>query len=84
FGKKLPFYIVLTGNQTDKTTEGSLAVQNSQQAVAAKLKNVFIAYNETPSFPEKKWLKDNVHYNQTALNEIGEKVAETVFNRNKK
>lgn len=84
FGKKLPFYIVLTGNQTDKTTEGSLAVQNSQKAVAAKLKYVYIAYSETPNFPQKNWLKDNVHYNQTALNEIGEKVAETVFNRNKK
>jgi hypothetical protein len=80
FGKKLPFYIVLTGNQTDKTTEGSLAVQNAQQAVAKKLKKVYIAYNQTPIFGEKKWLKDNVHYNQTALNDIGEKVAETVYN----
>lgn len=81
FGKKLPFYIVLTGNQTDKTTEGSLAVQNAQQAVAAKLNHVYIAYNQTPTFPEKNWLKDNVHYNQTALNDIGEKVAETVYNK---
>jgi hypothetical protein len=79
FGKKMPFYIVLTGNQTDKTTEGSVAVQNAQQAVAKKLKQVYIAYDKTPTFPEKKWLKDNVHYNQTALNDIGEKVAETVF-----
>jgi hypothetical protein len=80
-GKNLPFYIVLTGNQTDKTTEGSLAVQNAQKAVAAKLKNVYIAYSETPTFPQKNWLKDIVHYKQEALNEIGEKVAETVYNK---
>ncbi len=80
-GKNLPFYIVLTGNQTDKTTEGSLAVQHVQKIVAAKLKQVYIAYDQTPNFLEKKWLKDIVHYNQTALNEIGEKVAETIYDK---
>jgi len=72
---------VLTGSQTDKTTDGSLAVQNTQKAVAAKFKNVYIAYSKTPTFPQKNLLKDNVHYNQQALNEIGEKVAETVYNK---
>jgi hypothetical protein len=81
FGKNLPFYIVLTGNQTDKPTEGSLAVQNVQKNVAAKLKQVYIAYDQTPHFPEKRLLKDIVHYNQTALNEIGEKVAETIYDK---
>lgn len=79
FGQKLPFYIVLTGNQTDKTTEGTDAVRSAQMAVAAKLKNVYITYKEAQTFPQRGWLKDNVHYTQQGLNEIGEKTAEVVF-----
>ena len=39
------------------------------------MENVYIGYNETEFFIERGWLKDVVHYNQIALNDIGEKLA---------
>lgn len=75
FGQKLPFYIVLTGYQTDKDPAGGLAVRNMQKKVAKKMKKVYVAYEQTDTFPERKWYIDNVHYNQDALNDIGLSVA---------
>lgn len=84
FGKKLPFYIVQTAYQQDKTLEGCEAVRNAQAAVAKKMKGVYISYAETGEFAQRKWFKDNVHYNQEALNDIGTKTAEFVYSKSKK
>lgn len=84
FSKKLPFYIVQTAYQQDKAPEGCDAVRNAQTLVAKKMKGVFIAYNETGEFAQRKWFKDNVHYNQEALNDIGTKTAEFVHSKSKK
>ena len=43
------------------------------------MKGVYIAYNETEEFAERKRFKDRVHYNQEGLNDIGVKTAECVF-----
>jgi endoglucanase len=75
FGKKLPFYIVQTAYQQDKAPEGCQAVRDAQEAVAKKMKRVYIAYGETGEFAKRKWFKDIVHYNQEGLNDIGTKVA---------
>lgn len=82
YGKKLPFYIVQTAYQKDKAPHGCEAVRNAQAAVAEKMKGVYIAYGETAEFGERNWFKDNVHYNQDALNDIGTKVAEFVYMKN--
>jgi imidazolonepropionase-like amidohydrolase len=84
FGKKLPFYIVQTAYQQDKAPEGCDAVRIAQTSVAKKIKQVYIAYTETGEFEQRKWFKDNVHYNQEALNDIGAKTAEFVHSKNKK
>jgi hypothetical protein len=84
FGKKLPFYIVQTAYQQDKAPTGCDAVRNAQIVVAKKMKGVYIAYDETGEFAQRKWFKDIVHYNQEALNDIGTKTAEFVYTKNLK
>jgi hypothetical protein len=81
FDAKLPFYIVQTAYQQDKAPDGCQAVRDVQSAVAQKTDGVFLAYYETGSFAQRKWFKDNVHYNQDALNDIGTKTAEFVFSQ---
>ena len=84
FGKKLPFFIVLTAYQQDKAPAGCDAVRNAQAAVSKKMKRVYIAYGETGEFVRRNWFKDIVHYNQTGLNDIGTKSAEFVYSKLKK
>jgi hypothetical protein len=84
FGKRLAFYIIQTAYQQDKAPEGCDAVRNAQTSVAKKMKDVFIVYGETGEFAQRKWFKDNVHYNQEALNDIGIKTAEFVYSKSKK
>ena len=80
FGKTLPFYIIQTAYQQDKAPDGCQAVRDVQAAVAKKIKGVYLAYKETSEFALRKWFKDIVHYNQDALNDIGTKTAEFIFN----
>lgn len=80
-GIKLPFYIVQTAYQQDKETKGCQQVRDVQKALANKMDNVFIAYNETAAFANRTWFKDKVHYNQEGLNDIGVKTAEYIFNQ---
>jgi hypothetical protein len=79
FDKDVPFYIVQTAYQQDKAPDGCRAVRRQQHAVARKLKGVYIAYSETDQFAKRKWFKDNVHYNQDALNHIGRELASFVI-----
>ena len=75
YGKDLPVYIVLVGNQKNKPVCDSESIRKMQSKVARKMRHVYVAYSETPSFAQKGWLLDNVHYCKTALNDIGTKVA---------
>lgn len=79
YGDELPFYIVQTGYQTDRPIKGCLAVRHAQLKVADNLKGVYVAYENTNLFPEKNWLIDKVHYSQEALNDIGKKVAQYIY-----
>ncbi|MDT0294653.1 sialate O-acetylesterase [Mesonia ostreae] len=74
---EVPFIIVETGRfQGDSIKDqGYKAVREAQREVAAEMENVHIGYNETEFFIERQWLKDVVHYNQEALNDIGKKLA---------
>jgi len=83
FGKKRQFYIVQTAYQQDKAPDGCEAVRSAQLAVTQKMKGVYLAYGETGEFAQRKWFRDIVHYNQTALNDIGTKVAEFVVRTKK-
>jgi len=81
FGESLPVYIVQTGFQQDKSPEGCQMVRDVQQKVSRKMKHVYLAYTETDAFAQRGWFKDNVHYNQEALNDIGEKLGSFVFSQ---
>jgi hypothetical protein len=80
-GDEVPFYIVQTAFQQDKSPEGCQMVRDVQRAVSRKMKRVYLAYTETDEFAKRGWFKDNVHYNQEALNDIGEKTASFAFTR---
>ena len=70
-GKNVPFYIVQTGYQSGRPILGNNHVRKMQQEIAKELEYVFIAYDKTTSFFDRNLMKDHVHYNQDALNEIG-------------
>ncbi|QKZ14224.1 sialate O-acetylesterase [Spirosoma sp. KUDC1026] len=77
-GATIPFYIVLTGNQIGRAPTGNDVVRMAQLRVARQLTNVSIVYADANQFPAKRWMKDFVHYNQDALNDIGRTVAERI------
>lgn len=81
-GHQIPFYIVLTGNQAGREPSGNQAVREAQNRVADKLSKVFIVYKSAAGFSDRGLMKDFVHYNQTALNEIGTQVAEKIVSLN--
>lgn len=74
-GSDVPVYIVLTGYQTGRTKAGSDAVRAAQLSVATRTARTYIVYRETDEFAGRGWMKDFVHYNQTGLNDIGQKTA---------
>ncbi|MBC9929128.1 sialate O-acetylesterase [Chitinophaga qingshengii] len=77
-GNKVPFFIVQTGNYSGHPVAGFEEVRKAQQAVARKLPAVMIVYRDTPSFPTKKWMTDDIHYNQEGLNDIGRVIAKEI------
>ncbi|SEW32597.1 protein of unknown function [Chitinophaga arvensicola] len=83
-GQQLNFYIIQTGYYLHHPTTGFDAVRKAQERVAGKVKKVYIVYRETNQFSEKGWMKDEIHYNQTALNNIGATVAKQVALKEKK
>lgn len=74
-GSDVLVYIVLTGYQAGRTKAGSDAVRAAQLSVATRTARTYIVYRETDEFDGRGWMKDFVHYNQTGLNDIGQKTA---------
>lgn len=74
---EVPFIIVETGRFQGNPLkdQGYKSIREAQREVAAEMDNVYIGYRETEFFIERDWLKDVVHYNQEALNDIGKKLA---------
>ena len=79
FGRKVGFYIVLTGYYTGHPQTGFDQVRLAQTNVAKRLKNTHIVYENTHLFNEEGRLHDAIHYNQTALNDIGETAAKYIL-----
>jgi hypothetical protein len=71
----LSFYIIQTGFYKNHTREGFDEVRKAQERVAAHLPNTFIVYKNTAEFEQLGWMKDEIHYSQQGLNDIGEKTA---------
>ena len=73
----IPFIIIETGDFEGDEPKSNCyqKIREAQREVAEEMEKVYIGYNETEFFIERGWLKDVVHYNQQALNDIGEKLA---------
>lgn len=73
-GNNLPFYIIRTGSRVNPRFEsGFRAVREVQDAVAASDPYSAVVYRDAYLFPTRHWMRDDVHYNQTGLNDIGTK-----------
>lgn len=79
YGKRTPFYIVMTGFQKNRAKEGCLEVRRIQNEVSQEIRNVYIVYDTGWMSDGDNWYKDIVHYNQKSLNIIGKKAAEEAF-----
>jgi len=74
-GETLPFYIIQTGYYKNHAREGFNGVRKAQELVAEHLPNTFLVYKNTADFEKLGWMKDEIHYSQQGLNDIGEKMA---------
>ncbi|GAA4779893.1 hypothetical protein GCM10023231_03400 [Olivibacter ginsenosidimutans] len=70
-----PFFLVKTGYYSQHSKTGFDLVRAAQTKVAQSLDQVYIAFEKTNTFPERQLMVDAIHYNQQALNELGEAVA---------
>lgn len=77
YGQNFSFVIIETGRHATcgACDIGNSLVREVQQRVAVSIPNTYIGYNKTKDFITLGWLKDPVHYNQEALNDIGDVVA---------
>ncbi len=77
YEQNFSFVIIETGRHAtcEACDFGNRLVREAQQRVAASIPNTYIGYNKTKDFITLDWLKDPVHYNQEALNDIGDVVA---------
>ena len=87
FRKKLrkivEIYVVETGNYIDHPQQGFDAVREIQKQVSHELEHVHIVYIEAKNFASMGLMKDQIHYNQIALNDIGAKVARWIITHEK-
>lgn len=77
-GAGMPFYIVQTGYYKNHPRAGFDAVQTAQRRVSLTMPNVFMVF-KTARFAVEDKLKDEIHYNQEALNETGKAIADAVY-----
>lgn len=77
-GNSLPFYIVQTGFYKNHPQEGYKQVQQMQQQVADVMHNVHLVFKASVFYQQNR-LKDEIHYNQDALNEMGTTLADSVL-----
>lgn len=82
-GVSVPFYIVQTGVYVHHPVKGFDVVRKVQQWLADNIQDVFLAYGDANKFPQRDWMKDEIHYKQAAYNEIGKKVAAFVADKEK-
>jgi Carbohydrate esterase, sialic acid-specific acetylesterase len=77
-GSDVRFYIVQTGTYLNHPTAGYEQIRIAQAALPRSVPNVYLVYTETHQFPPKGWMTDEIHYNQTGLNHIGQTIAQLI------
>ncbi len=78
-GATVPFYIVKTGYYANHPRAGFDTVQRIQSQVAQEDPYTKIVFEDAGTFPDKKWMTDEIHYNQTGLNFLGATVSRNIL-----
>lgn len=78
FGANTKFYIIQTGYYIHHPVQGFDIVRKIQENISKRMKQIYIVYNQTGAFKNKGWMKDEIHYSQNALNDIGVEIAKQV------
>lgn len=80
-GAEMPFYIVQTGYYLNHPRAGFDAVQAVQRRVCLSMPHVFMVF-KTARFADENKLKDEIHYDQGALNDSGKAIADAIYRLN--
>lgn len=76
---EMPFWVFQTGKFEDGShAEGMQAVRDAQLETTEEQDQTFMASAIQKNFADDGRMNDNVHYNQTGLNDMGAEGAETV------
>ncbi|HEY9054984.1 MAG TPA: sialate O-acetylesterase [Rectinemataceae bacterium] len=78
FGSSLTFGVVRTGTLVGADDTCFALVRGVQDKVCGDSVGVPMLYSETDQFPDRGWMVDVVHYNQTGLDAIG-RAAASIF-----
>jgi hypothetical protein len=80
YGADMPFYMIKTGTRTDQNDTGYSEIRDAQDEIVAEdpHRNKFI-YKNTFGFIARGMMRDVVHYNQAAQNEIGREGAAVIL-----
>lgn len=75
---KAPFHIFQVGRPLDEDTDGFQKVREIQRDIAENDPHTEMIFDDCVRFAEDEMMNDRLHYNQTALNEMGQVGAENV------
>lgn len=78
FGEEIPVFISKTGYYREHEQTGFKQVQRAQEAIVKTMDRVVMAFEDAPSFPLQGKMRDDIHYNQVGLNEMGACIAEKI------
>jgi len=80
FGADMPMWIVKTGTRTNQNDAGYAEIRAAYDELVAEdpHRNKFI-YKDTVAFVARGMMRDVVHYNQAAQNEIGRQAAAVIL-----
>lgn len=84
FSYRMPFYIFRTGTYLGQQDSGFAQIRQAQQYVADNDSLTTMVFYNAIDFPARGLMKDNVHYTQVGLNEMGRLGALAVLNNIKR
>lgn len=84
FGASMPFYIIRIGTSTTYNDTYWQQIRDAQQSVGNGDSVTQIVYYNSANFINRNLMQpDGIHYNQIALNEVGQMSANAVLTHNK-
>lgn len=83
FGAAMPFYVIRIGTSSAYIDTYWKQIRDAQQSVSNSDSMTQIVYYNAANFITRGLMLDAVHYNQVALNEVGQMTAAAVLTHNK-